>query len=131
MTIDELKALQEKLWQEHISPGRYGRIWYSEARKVTFPEWESIKLAIKEHQLAVHMVNACMGFGCGIELYQPPQYPGLPAEYLIKITTGHFDMTFGEMWDGFFYPLASTDRNAELLEICGLQQLRSRVYYEY
>ena len=132
MTIEELRRLQEDIWKEYTHNSRYVHPHkiHMETRKLTHQEWADVMHAVVQHRLAVSMINTCMGFNCGIDIYEPPTYPGLPPEHLIRITGDHFSTKFEQTWERL-YPLVNNQDNANLLEFCNLPPLKDRVYYEY
>lgn len=125
MTLEELKNLD--IWLE-LKGNRY---YVPRQEKGNLNDkWEEIKELIKIESLVLEMVNACMGFGCGIVIYKPPTYPGIPPEYIQMITCAHFDEKFEKGWQRF-HPLVSLRENLELLNFCRLPTLKSKGYYEY
>ena len=138
-----LQGLGDALWRrgKDITSGtltdRYGLTPHFEKRRLTEDEWQRVQDIIKEHGLGVQMINACMGFGCGIKLWEPPEYPCVPPAFMVTITQDHIPVAEGEPTPRFdaawevFHPLASTEENARLLEFMGIEALKAKVSYEY
>lgn len=133
---DALAALQENIWGAGPQ-GNLTYVPYYERRRLTEDEWQQVKDIVAENGLALRMVNCCMGFGCGIEVYEPPAYPGLPATFWLMVTQDHLplphegaSMRFDEAWE-VFHPLTHTEANTKLLEISGIEKPKSKGSYEY
>lgn len=127
--IEILKELHKDIWETKQSTSRWGS-FNIEARQLTTEEWETVKNAINQEQLAVHMINACFGFNCGIQLFQAPQYPDLELNLIIVITGKHLDKSFDAAWEEFS-ELAKNSENQKLLDFCKLPRLRNKGFYDY
>jgi hypothetical protein len=135
MTVDQmierLTSLHKDIWQErHQSSPPYR--WTTEKRPLTDDEWQLVFDCAKRDDVAVHLHNACMGFGVGMALiYVAPTMAVITAT-LIDVTNNHIgpEKRFADGWS-LFYPLADTDRNKALLKHAELPELREMSYYDY
>jgi len=129
-----LNQLNSEIWE--VTRGNQFNIT-TETRRLTQVEWSSVQRIMREHDIAVEPFNACMGFGCGIRLLEPPLYPGMTPRLLSAVTQVHLPPTEGRDRVGFdegwerFREFFDTERNRELLTFCGIRHPRPKSYYEY
>jgi hypothetical protein len=135
-----LRALQESLWIDRVDP-RLRRKWSQERRRMTVEEWLQVQQLIWEHDLICSMRNACMGFGCGMAIYEatPPAYPGVPIdpEFVLFVTQEHLPLPedrdsthFKDGWEAFS-PFTHSDENTKALKANELPEPKPKVHYEY
>lgn len=107
------------------------------ARRVTAAEWKKLLKTIESFGLVCEMTNANMGFGFGMRIYKSPDYPGLPLELLLYVTTEHFEDCNKPRPDGYdrewsrFKKLVYAPKNIEALVFHGLGKPKDKNYYDY
>ena len=134
MTPIELKNLNNEINRlEGKAP--YRRL--DSNRILTKEEWENLKIAIPNYAMYLH--NTGFGFSLGFSLYDAPSYPGINPEFLIAICQKQIPLKTTQAPTGgspkaaydLLYPMASTDRNIELLKFCKIDLPKPLSYYEY
>ena len=141
-----VSELNIKIWKTTHDPytHRAYQTWHNEARNLTDEEWDRVVDCVLKYDLAVEMINACMGFGCGIRIYcraNNVDYKWYPNN-IITITQNHIKskdeehqksyghMSFDEAWNKFSN-LVDNEKNKRLLKEYGLPELKEKSHYEY
>ncbi len=107
------------------------------ARRVKETEWAQLQGVIESEKLFCEMTNANMGFGFGMRVYKSPEYPGLPPEPLLYVTTEHFEDRNKTRPDGYdrewfrFKKLVYAPENVAALVFHGLGKPKDKTYYDY
>lgn len=138
MTVDEaelhvkwLAQLHDELWVTKCSAGQ---AWSCEHRRMTDDEWARVQSIITTERLICEPINAQMGFGFGMRLYEHEQYPGTGPTFLLTLTGGHLpepsDTRFDAGWAAYS-PYTHNDDNANALEYAGFEPLRPKGHYAY
>lgn len=137
-----IQRLQDSIWEAYQShrfnPQRGTYTAFREKRRIKEAEWRKLSSIIKEKKtLFCEMINACMGFGFGVRVYESPGFPGTPPRLLLTVTSDHFeDKTKprpegdDRSW-GRFKKLVYTKHNVQLLEFNGKEKPREKSYYDY
>jgi len=153
-----LRALQHSLWETTRRP--HSRNPYElrvtrETRRLTPEEWSTLQDVLRTHQGEVicELHNACMGFGCGLAVFEEPPriYPGadLKPEFLLDVTKDHLPLTvcdlrekgehgsdcrdltfFKDGWRAFS-PFSHNDINTKRLKENGFGPPKSESHYDY
>lgn len=122
---------------------------------MTPEEWSALQDVLRSHQAEIicELHNACMGFGCGLAVYEEPPrlYPGadLKPEFLLDVTKDHLPLTvcdlrekdergsdcrdrtfFKDGWRAFS-PFSHNDTNAAQLKEYGFEAPKSEGHYDY
>lgn len=134
---DEIWEAREGTWRPNMSGGELRRKYRVEKRKMTKVEWDTVRGIVARRDLPVSLHNADMGFGIGMMIYGHSPFPGGEPEILFGMTGQHLpEFTrehrcgFNLGWDAFS-PLATTARNAELLDYYGMEPIRDKGFYDY
>lgn len=136
MNKEELKELDKDI-TEILGNRRYK--FRKATRPLTKTEWRNVCESIPSFAMLLHNTGIG-GFNLGFSLYEAPEYPGLPCEFLIEITTDHIPVkkiqeargdkgieTVYEYLSKFF----KTERNKELLKFCKLPSPKPVSHYYY
>ena len=133
---DDLQRLHKDIWRR-TAPDRFGTRTAVESRRLTEAEWIQVRVVLCEQPVAIQMINACFGFGCGIRVWDHPPFPGLPPELLLVVTKEHLPLSegkdrvlFDEGWERLS-PFSHNDENAERLRLLELPEPREKHHYEY
>lgn len=141
---DWILKLDASIWKHRPAQyyanmsGTYHSYTRSEAsRRLTLAEWKKLSKLVESEGLVCEMTNACMGFGFGVRLHHSPSYPGLKPEFLLCVTTDHFEdktktrsSDYDREW-ARFEKLVYAPKNIELLVFHGLGMPKSKTYYDY
>lgn len=115
------ESYAERLWKPGL-PDRFGGVHYSERDRISKKDWASIRSLVESRNLPVTMCNTSFGFTVGLNIWKPPDYPTMPCEGLLTLSTKHMPgcpksgptFTFG--WN-LFRPLVARPENLEMIEL--------------
>lgn len=137
-----ITRLQDSIWEpyqtDHINRARGTYTAYREKRRVTVAEWRKLSSIISQKKtLFCEMINACMGFGFGVCVYESRLFPGTEPRHLLTVTSDHFEdpskppkAKDDKSWSRF-KKLVYSARNVRLLEFNGKEKPREKSYYDY
>jgi hypothetical protein len=132
VTTEELRQLHKKLWKKGM-PDQFGRRRSLETRQITKTELSAVLEWVGRGNGFCEPHNACMGFGFGMSVWEPPAQPGVDPEHVITVTSGHIVKDgpgFEKGWK-ILSPFTHSERNRQLLEYFDREAPRKKGYYEY
>lgn len=124
-----------------------------EKKRLSEREWATLKDILTAHRddLICEIHNACMGFGCGLTIYEvPPRvYPGAdtPPDSLVEVTKNHLPLSVCDLrtpeesqlrdrtffMDGWraFSPFSHHPDNVARLVAHGFEPPKDMSHYDY
>lgn len=126
MDVDDLRKLHDEVWEKTSGP----RPMWVESRKIENEELLAIVRWAKDNDGICEPINACMGFGFGVRLWEPPTQPGLSPDFVLTVTSKHLELKFEEGWRVLSL-MTHNDRNEHLLKHFFDIPLQPKSHYEY
>ena len=146
--------LQKDIWTSTAPSCGFPKGMWIEKRRLTDQEWRTAQTLMgSKDELIFQLVNACMGFGCGVYIGVMIQstFPGVPDEvkWLAFITKDHLPLSVCELRekgergadlkdrtyfeDGWraFSPYSHSDKNAANLKRHKMEAPQSKGHYDY